>query len=68
MPTQLLTHGQWWSIFTMHRVHMLQWCARTGLNALQRLQNFLYLFRVVLAAAVPAPAAAAAVAAGSAAS
>jgi len=23
-PTQLLTHGQWWSIFWIHRWHILQ--------------------------------------------
>lgn len=25
------THGQWWSIFSTHIPHTLQWCARSGL-------------------------------------
>lgn len=30
-PTQLLTHGQWWSIFRIHLLQTLQWCALSGL-------------------------------------
>ena len=29
---QLLTQGQWWSIFSTQRPQYLQWCARSGLN------------------------------------
>lgn len=29
-PTQLLTQGQWWSIFRIHRWQTEQWCARSG--------------------------------------
>lgn len=29
-PTQLLIHGQWWSIRRIHRWQMRQWCARGG--------------------------------------
>lgn len=29
-PTQLLTHGQWWSIFLMHLWQTLQWWALSG--------------------------------------
>lgn len=36
MPTQLFTHGQWWSILMMHRLQMLQWWARGGLKLLHR--------------------------------
>lgn len=31
-PTQLPTHGQWWSILITHALHILQWWARGGLN------------------------------------
>lgn len=30
-PTQLLTQGQWWSIFRIHRLQTLQWWALSGL-------------------------------------
>ena len=30
-PTQLLTQGQWWSIFRIHLWQTEQWCARSGL-------------------------------------
>lgn len=30
-PTQLFTHGQWWSILRIHRWHTEQWCALSGL-------------------------------------
>ncbi len=36
-PTQLLTHGQWWSIFMMQRSHWEQWWARGGLKPLHLL-------------------------------
>jgi hypothetical protein len=26
-----VAYGQWWSIFTMQRPQILQWCARWGL-------------------------------------
>lgn len=31
-PTQVLTHGQWWSILMTQRPQTLQWCARAGLK------------------------------------
>jgi len=30
-PTQLPTHGQWWSILTQQRLHWLQWWTLGGL-------------------------------------
>lgn len=33
-PTQLFTHGQWWSIRLTHLPHTLQWCARSGFTLL----------------------------------
>ena len=37
---QLFTHGQWWSIFVMHRLQMRQWWARGGLKALHLLHRY----------------------------
>ena len=40
-PIQLLTHGQWWSIFSIHLPHIEQWCALYGLKLWQIIQYFL---------------------------
>ena len=34
-PIQLLTHGQWWSIFSTHLLQVEQWWHLSGLNTLQ---------------------------------
>mmetsp|Transcript_18458 Transcript_18458/g.50678 ORF Transcript_18458/g.50678 Transcript_18458/m.50678 type:complete len:204 (+) Transcript_18458:381-992(+) len=36
IPTQLPTHGQWWSMRLTHLSQTEQWCARSGLASLQR--------------------------------
>jgi len=41
IPTQLLTHGQWWSIFKIHRLQILQWWALSGLYDWHLLQILL---------------------------
>lgn len=38
IPTQLLIHGQWWSIFNTHRLHSEQWWVLGGLKSLHCLQ------------------------------
>ena len=35
LPTQVPTHGQWWSWTSMHALQSLQWKLRGGLNTLQ---------------------------------
>ena len=37
-PMQLFIQGQWWSILTIHRLQMRQWCDRGGLYASHRPQ------------------------------
>lgn len=32
------SHGQWWSIFKTHRLHVEQWCVRSGLGTWHFLQ------------------------------
>jgi len=33
-PTQLLIHGQWWSMLSTQRLHTEQWWHRSGLKML----------------------------------
>lgn len=40
MPTQLLTHLQWWSKFLVHLLHLTQCLLVEFTGDLQKLQNF----------------------------
>ena len=43
-PTQLLIHGQWWSILSTHLLQAEQWWQRSGLNTLHIRQYLRLLF------------------------
>lgn len=49
-PTHPFIHGQWWSIFRIHCLHMRQWWARSYFSKLHFVQNLWspFLFTVTL--------------------